>query len=79
MLSMLALALAAALAAAETPPANETAAPHKDAEKQVCVTKAKVGTRFKDRICYDKAEYERRQLEERQALQRIQRIPLKAE
>jgi hypothetical protein len=67
------LALAAPEAAAAAP-APTQAAGAKD-EKQICITKAKVGTRFKERVCFDKAEYERRQLEERKALERMQKIP----
>jgi hypothetical protein len=76
-LPMIILALAAP-AAAQTPPAD--AKPAKAAkEEKICITKAEVGTRFKTRTCYTKAEYERRQLEERQALERTQRVPYKAE
>jgi predicted secreted protein len=62
----------ASTAAPATPAAQ--AAPAKD-EKLICVTKAKVGTRFKERTCMDKAEYARRQEEERKAVDRMQRVP----
>jgi hypothetical protein len=55
------------------PPAVVAAA--KDDDKPICVTKAKVGTRFKERFCFNREEYERRQEEERKALDRMQRIP----
>lgn len=63
--------IAPATASSET----ETVAEGED--EPICITHAQLGTRFKKKTCYTKVEYERRQLEERQALQRIQRIPLK--
>ena len=63
-----------ATAAAAPAPAPTESAAAKDDDK-VCITKAKVGTRFKERVCFDKAEYARRQEEERKALDRFQRIP----
>ena len=75
---MLVLAVLLALAGAE-PAAGAApeakAAPHKKSDEMICVTKAKVGTRFKERVCFDKAEYRRRQDEERKAVDRLQRIP----
>jgi hypothetical protein len=72
----LALAVAGAEPAAGAPAAKDAkAGPHKKSDEMVCVTKAKVGTRFKERVCLDKAEYQRRQDEERKALDRMQRIP----
>ncbi|HEY8571698.1 hypothetical protein [Phenylobacterium sp.] len=71
--AVLALAAATPEATAAEKPAE--AAAKADSEKKICQTKTKMGTRFKERICYTKAEYERRQLEERQALDRMQRIP----
>ena len=72
--AVLAMAGAAPETAAVSPP-PEASAKKEDAEKPICKTKTKMGTRFKERVCYSKAEYERRQLEERQALDRMQRIP----
>jgi hypothetical protein len=73
---MLVLAAVLALTLAAPEPAQPAEASAKaDAEKMICKTKTKMGTRFKERICYTKAEYERRQLEERQAVDRMQRIP----
>lgn len=58
---------------------SETETVAEGEDKPICTTRAQLGTRFKKKTCYTRAEYERRQLEERQALQRIQRIPLKGE
>jgi ABC-type sugar transport system substrate-binding protein len=80
---LLALFLAAAPAADATSQATAAAAQPAEAkaakDDKICVTKPQLGTRFKTRTCYTKAEYERRQLEERQALERLQRLPLKGE
>jgi hypothetical protein len=71
MIALLALLLFAAPEAAPAATAPQ-AAPAK-AEK-VCVTKAEPGSRFKSRVCYDKAEYEQRQAEERKTIERMQRM-----
>ena len=79
-LPLIILALAAP-AAAQTQTATDAKPAEAKAAKddKVCVTKPKVGTRFKTRTCQTRAEYERQQLEERQALQRMTRVPYKAE
>jgi hypothetical protein len=59
---------------ATTPAAKPAAAK----EDKVCVTKTEPGSRFKSRVCYSKAEHEQRQLEERQALDRMQRVPARS-
>jgi hypothetical protein len=76
LVALLALAAPDAAPAAPAPAAQAAApAPGKKDESLVCITKAKVGTRFKERVCMDKAEYARRQDEERKAIDRMQRIP----
>lgn len=80
LLAIFALATAepAPQAASQEPAAQPAAATKAKSDKseQVCVTRAEVGSRFKQKTCHDKVEYERRQLEERKALERIQRGPL---
>jgi hypothetical protein len=73
---LLALASAAPTeGAAPAAPVEAEAGPHKKSDEMVCITKTKMGTRFKERVCFDKAEYRRRQDEERKAIDRMQRIP----
>lgn len=73
MIALLALMLFAAPEGASA--ANPAAAPQPAAKaEKVCVTKAEPGSRFKSKVCYDKAEYELRQAEERKTLERMQRI-----
>lgn len=80
LLAIFALAAAepAPQAASQEPaaqPAAETKAKSGKSDK-VCITRNEPGSRFKQKTCYDKAEYERRQLEERMELERVQRGPL---
>ena len=76
--AVVALAGAEPAAASPAPAAPAASTPKLNKDGKICVTKADTGTRFKTKSCYTKAEYERQQLEQRQALDRMQRIPAKS-
>ena len=79
--AILAVAAAEPAAQAVAPSAPAAQAERTDEKtpaktEKVCVTRTETGSRFKQKNCFGKAEYERRQLEERRALERMQRVPL---
>lgn len=79
---MIALALALAMMAADTPAAAEAAkaatpakaAPTPNKDGMICVKEPTPGSRMKSRICMTKAEWDQRQRDDREMLDKAQTV-----